>query len=192
MTTVIIRTYAKNEHVAMKCYESMKALNVADKYCFFVERGGAIPNIVATGEPIYYHETCGNFGGLFYVKRMVRELNQIPRPNDNDYIIYSDDDIVMHKNPMDIMTADHAGIVGEAMVCDNVPHFSGQLNIVKGWLWNKYLDGGEEVVEECYQYQLNNNSVAGTADDTLFSIFSYLNKATKQSFHQTYYWSHER
>lgn len=48
MTTAIIRTYSKNEHVAMKCYESMKALNVADKYCFFVERGGAIPNIVAT------------------------------------------------------------------------------------------------------------------------------------------------
>lgn len=169
----------------------MKALKVADSYIFWTDYGNC-PLLEATEVPVIYHESCGNFSGLNYVKTMIKGLSRFMVEPD-DFVIFSDNDITMFKNPMpDMINFDHGGIFGEALVCDNIPHVSGQLNIIKGWLWNEYIKGGEYIIDLLYRYQCTHNSRAGTADDTLFSIFAYLNGAKQKSFHNLGYWIHYR
>lgn len=126
------------------------------------------------------------------VKLMVQELKQIPI-QETDYVLYCDADIVFLKNPFDVMgDEDHGGIYGEALVCPGVPHVSGQLNIIKGWLWRKYIKGGINAVNEMYQYQVQHGVGSGTADDTLFSIFSVLHDAKKKQFEPDEFWIHDK
>ena len=169
----------------------MEALGVADSYIFWADEGDC--SLLDAHEiPVVYHESCGNFGGLKYVKVMLNALSSF-RVEPNDFVIFCDDDITMLKNPMPDMDGfDHGGIFGDALVCDNIPHVSGQLNIIKGWLWNEYVKGNEYILDLLYRYQCTHNSQAGTADDTLFSIFAYLNGAKQKSFHGKRYWIHDR
>ena len=169
----------------------MKALNIADSYIFWADEGDC-SILKATDIPVVYHESCGNYGGLKYCKVMINALSTFLVEPD-DFVIFCDDDITMLKNPMpDMSNFDHGGIFGSAMVCDNVPHVSGQLNIIKGWLWNEYIKGSEYVLDLLHRYQSTHNSQAGTADDTLFSIFAYLNGAKQKSFYNQGYWVHDR
>jgi len=161
MTHCIIRTYDKQQHIAIKCYESMVKHNVADSYIFWADEGDC-SLLKATDIPVVYHESCGNFGGLKYCKVMINALsNFIVEPD--DYVIFCDDDITMLRNPMpDMINFDHGGIFGQDLVCDNIPHVSGQLNIIKGWLWNEYIKGSEYILDLIYRYQCTHNSQAGT------------------------------
>lgn len=193
MRVAIIRSCDRDDYSAHVCYLSIKKHNVADKVIFFHEKGDNHPLIKSTKEPIYYHAPCGNFGGLNFVKLMVEELKQLPKPHIHDYVLFCDADIVFLKNPFEVITdEDHGGIYGEAMVCDKIPHVSGQLNIIKGWLWRKYITGGQAQVERLYQYQRDHNSFSGTADDTLFSIYSYLCGAKLKQFEAEDYWIHDK
>jgi len=162
---------------------------------FFADYG-TYPLLESTGEYVFQHESCGNYGGLKYVKIMMDELKRLMNHitiREDDFVIFSDDDITMHKNPMELMGPyDHGGIFGNALVCDHVPHVSGQLNIVKGWLWNNYLRGGHYVLDLLHQFQSTHNSQSGTADDTLFSIFAYLQGAKQKTFYKLGYWTHDR
>lgn len=193
MNILIIRTYPADDYSAHLCYLTAKKHNVADQVIFWCEHGDNTL-VESTGEFRYYHNSCGNFGGLKYVKRMMTELQYLPIPKDNDYIIFCDADIIFKDNPFKIIdeSVDHAGLFGEAMVCDNVQHVSGQLNIIKGWLWKRYLNGGDRLLEELHTYLSDHNPVAGCADDTLFSIFSYLEEAKKLPIPFEKFWIHDK
>lgn len=193
MRILIIRTYPADDYSAHICYLTALKHKVADKIIFWCEHGDN-HLVERTNEPRYYRQPCGNFGGLKYVKRMITDLQGLPKFKDNDYIMFCDADIIFIKNPFERIdeSIDHAGLFGEAMVCDNVQHVSGQLNIIRGWLWNRYIRGGERLLEELHQYQSENNSVSGTADDTLFSIFSYLEGAIKLNIPKDEYWIHDK
>jgi hypothetical protein len=190
---LIIRTYPSDDYSAHLCYLTAKKHNVADKYIFWAEYGDN-PLIEKTHEPIFYRQRCGNFGGLLFVKKMISDLTLLPLFKKDDHIIFSDADIIFLKNPFELIDdkIDHAGLFGKSMVCDNIPHVSGQLNIIKGWLWNKYIRGGVTLLDDLHKYQSEHNSVSGTADDTLFSIFSYLEGAKKKSFPLGEYWIHDK
>lgn len=193
MKIAIIRTYPKDDYSAHLCYLTMKKHNVADKYIFWAETGSQ-PLIESTGEQIIYRQPSGNFGGLLYVKQMISDMKLLPKFKKEDHIIFCDADIIMIHNPFDIVPddADHAGIFGEAEVCEGVPHVSGQLNIIMGWLWNKYIKGGERLLDELHTYQTERGTGAGTADDTLFSIFSHTKGAKQFSFPIEKYWLHDK
>lgn len=193
MKILIIRTYPADDYSAHLCYLTAKKHKIADKIIFWCEHGDNML-VEKTGEDRYYRQQSGNFGGLLYVKQMISDLKMLPKFKDNDYIIFSDADIIFKDNPFKAVdeSIDHSGIYGKSFVCENIPHVSGQLNIIKGWLWNRYIKGGEKLLDELHKYMEENNSGAGCADDTLFSVFSHLEGAVKKSIAVEKYWIHDK
>ena len=188
---IIIRCYKKDEFAALKCYESMVRVGLNDKFYFHYDNELGQPTLInQTGVEIINREPCGNFGGLLFVKRMMDDLKKIPKPNEEEFVIYSDADVEFNLNPFDFIdsTIDHAGYYGDAHVKEGIPHVSGQCNIIKGWLWNKYIAEGEEAIDRCFD--ILQGSEAGCADDTLFSIYSHINNAKQKSFYNTNCWVH--
>lgn len=178
MTTAIIRSCSHDDHMAHLCYLTMKKNQVADRYIFFHdtgENGGeSQPLIESTGENVFIREWACNFGGMYHVKIMMRELQRLNlRVSDNDYVIFSDSDIIIHSNPFDSLPKDldHAGRVGGELM-PGVNHVSGQFNILKGWLWNKYINAGEAGLDTAWQKLLPYNREA-CADDTMLSVFTH-------------------
>lgn len=194
MKIAVIRSYDKDDMSAHLCYLTMKKYGIADKYIFFHDETKTFnhPCISSTGEDIYYHEPCGNYGGLGYVKIMLKELkSKLPAFKHDDYIIMVDSDVIWFGNPFQFITEtiDHAGLYGLAKVILDIPHVSGQMNIIKGWLWNDWISSPENA-NNCWEYQVQYKSKAGTADDTLFSIYAYRKLAAQYTFAETKCWIH--
>ena len=199
MIYIIIRCYKGDEHHALVAYESMKRVGIEGSFIFHYDNELDEPeHINKTGETIINRQPCGNFGGLLFVRKMMDDLQLLPKFKDDDYIIYCDADIIMKDNPFKYLEVDknkcfiteQAGVMGEALVAPGVVHVSGQLNIIKGKLWNLWIQGGQTAITTCHEYLIKHGLGAGCADDTLFSIFS--RNVKQYAFKPNECWIHDK
>lgn len=191
MKIAIIRSCDRDDLKARLCYETMKFHNVADRYIFFHEDGNNHPLVAQTDEEIIYRGFSDNFGGSSHVRTMLDCMKCLPAFADEDIILYSDSDIIMDANPFEQLSGDwdHSGIYSTAFIGE-IPHVSGQLNIIKGWLWNKYIAEGDAAIDRCIPI-LNENNYAH-CDDTIFSVYAHLEKAKQVSLFQKGCWRHHK
>lgn len=192
MKILIIRSCDRDDLKARLCCETAKKFKIADRIIFF--EGNEHPEINKCGEEIIYREFCDNFGGASNVITMLSEIDKLlPKFDNNDTILFSDSDIIFLSNPFDILPigTDHAGFYDvNYQITHGVNHVSGQLNIIKGWLWNNYIEGCEHGISQCIR-KLNEHNYA-IADDTIFSVFSYLNDAKQFAFKTGEAWLHHK
>lgn len=193
MRILIIRSCSRDEKRAHLCYLTAKKHNVADSFIFFHEKtddSKVIPKIlIETGERIHFRSYCDNFGGYSNVLQMVEDLKQLNRPQQDDWIIFSDADIIFNCNPfkyLDDHRIDHAGF-GSELMPGRAIHYSGQLNFIRGWLWNTYLDLGEDNMNKL-KTEMANYPIA---DDTIFSKFSHQCSRNIFTFHEPV-WEHHK
>lgn len=190
MRIAIIRSCDRDDLIAYVCYLTMKKHNVANRYIFFHD-GNNHPYISKSGEQIIYRESSGNFGGWSNVVIMLKELRKWASCNAEDYIIFSDSDIIIMSNPFDILPngIDHAGYFNpKEYYFDKITHISGQFNIVKGLLWNCYINDSEEMYKLCFDKLANNDKPI--ADDTIFSVYANMRNARQFRFGANECWIH--
>lgn len=190
MKIVIIRSCDRDDLRAKLCYETMIKYNVADRYIFFHE-GNSHPHISSLNKEIIHREFSDNFGGASNVLLMIQEMKKLPIFKDSDTIIFCDADIVMFKNPFDVMPelTEHGGMFDSDFKIGGIyNHISGQFNIVSGLLWNIFIENGRMVFRK--SIDLLNSFNYSVADDTIFSVFSYEMKANQFSFKDNECWVH--
>lgn len=197
MKILIIRSCDRDLLLAQLCYETAVKHNVADKYIFFHEVNAIDlqpvfdwhflnnPNFI-----VIKREYCDNFGGASNIITMLKEIKgKLPVFSDSDDIIFCDSDIIFLKNPFDFLPkeCDHAGVY-DVKIGGEINHVSGQLNIIKGWLWNLYISEGEFNFKESRKVLDKHNY--SIADDSVFSVFAHENKAKQFSFNLNECWLH--
>lgn len=198
MKILIIRSCDRDILLANLCFKTAVKYNIADKYIFFHESENTekileqnffndYPNVF-----IVDRKYCDNFGGEDNILTMLREINdKLPTFSNEDYVIFCDSDIIFLKNPFDIlpMDCDHAGIY-DVKIGEEINHVSGQMNIIKGRLWNKYIADGEKNYASCKKIlDIYNYSIA---DDSVFSVFAYEYEAIQFSYKLNEYWLHHK
>lgn len=191
MKILIIRSCDRDALLAELCVRTAIKHNVADKIILFHE-GNMNLNLCVDEVEYIFRESCDNFGGGSNVLTMLAEIKaKIPPFNDFDDVIFSDSDIIFLKNPFEILPKDyeHAGHFNEQKdIGGEINHVSGQLNIIKGWIWNKYIENGEENYNKCREIlDTYNYSIA---DDSIFSVFAHKVWANQYRFKPDEYWLH--
>lgn len=176
---VIIRTYELDDYISFLCYQSfLKALPKAN-YIFFAQEGEYkyIPK-----ELILIRPYCCNFGGRSNVLACLEGLKLI-NTKGYDKIIFSDADIILHKNPLKEQFQ-FAGLKSH----DNDWHYSGQMLLFtkKAFDYVVNYEGYNTLFDEFINH---NRSIS---DDTIFSWVA--TNATKETFdfNNKGYWTHEK
>lgn len=184
---VIIRTCERDDFLAFHCYNSFKKVGVDADYLFFAQHSyNGYKWITRTGEKIVERGYSDNFGGMIHALSYIQDLKSLD-VSGYDRIIISDSDIILHKNPLEVMDEYGFGI-GGVQDATNKKHFSGQFQIYSA-----------EVFERCMGYReyesLSIKFISdgiNVADDTLLSWIATDHAETLMNFDGTGCWSHEK
>lgn len=182
-TLVIIRTCRRDDFISWLAYKTFKDVGAGDKFIFYAEekQKDEYRWITKTGEEIFWREHCSNFGGRSNLKIFLKGLRQIDTTG-YDYVIVSDSDIIMEKNPFDGNEFELGGV----QQAGNPRHFSGQLIIYSGKLFQKVIHYPEyDILME--QMIRDNYSIA---DDTVMTWIATMYTDKTFDFDGKEYWRH--
>src|SRR3990167_11120066 len=175
MNHLFIKAYDKDDYIARLCYESWMLAGYEGEVIFYCQRKCPHPTynleyvpkwIAGIGRHIFHDNLVSNFGGTDGVNALLEGLRQIDFKVD-DYVITCDTDIVIKKNPLDLLSNDHdfAG-TGDKLVGGFV-HISGQLQIIKGWLLREILKDKKDNADQTANAMIKLG--LGVCDDTYMS-----------------------
>lgn len=186
---VIIRVYPIDDWIAFNCYSSFKKVLPEADYIFFAQSSEDPPKgsykwiTSVIGAKILIRPYCCNFGGRDHVRACVEGLKMIDLVRYSK-VIFSDADIVVHKNPLD-EDFEFGGIRSTY----NDWHYSGQMLIFDRWLF-------EEVVWYDHENVFNDFLERGVSisDDTIFSwiALTYCGESDTKNFWNLGYWEHAK
>ena len=183
-TLTLIRTCPKDEELAIRCYVSFKRKAKCD-VVFFAERpveDYSKSDILRVFAPTMYRPKFDNFGGRDNVIPYLEELKRVNVDN-YDYIILSDSDIQILKDPID-EDFDFGGIQD----FNNFRHFSGQLLIFKTEIFKKVLE--YELIYELTEELIEKG--ISIADDTVISWIATEYTNNTRNFFEKDYWIHSK
>jgi hypothetical protein len=204
MKIAIIRSCDRDDLRAKLCYVTMLKHFVADKYIFFHD----VPEGKTQHNCPLISEICGkfpqntsfilrsfsdNFGGELNIIQMLKDLTLLPTFEDASKIIFCDSDIIMLKNPFEIMPSrfHYGGICNDNVhIGEKYRHFSGQFNIISGFLWKKYIAEGIEGYKE--RRRLLDKFSYSIADDSILSTFLWQNSVEPYNFVNDSCWLHHK
>lgn len=179
-TLVIIRTCKRDDFISFLAYKSFK-IHLDCDIVFFAEEGHDYKWIKKTDAEIVYRPYCDNFGGRSNVITFIEELKHI-NTEGYDYVIVSDADIHLDKNPL--VGFEFGGIRDE----NNKRHFSGQLLIYSRDLFDLVLH--YKRYAEIFEIFIDTNQ--SIADDTIMSFIATSYTDNVYDFSGKGYWRHEK
>jgi len=176
---ILIRVCPRDQELAARCERTFEKVIKKCDIRWFAEEG---EYKLWTFSPFIWHPFFDNYGGRDYVLPFIEELKKLNVRN-YDYIILTDSDIQLLKNPLE-QDFEFGGIQDQ----NNLRHFSGQMLIFKRELFEKVLAYKDiyKLTEELIEKNIS------IADDTILSWIAteYTNKT--YNFYDQDYWIHSK
>ena len=206
---ILIRVCPRDQELAARCERTFEKVIKKCDIRWFAEEG---EYKLWTFSPFIWHPFFDNYGGRDYVLPFIEELKKLNVRN-YDYIILTDSDIQLLKNPLEQdfefggiqdqkNGEDYSDLVfhqiqnpleqdfefGGIQDQNNLRHFSGQMLIFKRELFEKVLAYKDiyKLTEELIEKNIS------IADDTILSWIAteYTNKT--YNFYDQDYWIHSK
>lgn len=166
MLYIFIRTCPRDDTIGRIAYESLLRLYPDATIVFLAERG----NYKHLVRDVVFRDPADNFGGQVGVRNLLRTLQTLNIPlQDDDLIFLSDADIVAWESVLDKLSGiDHAGVLTTHRW--NICHISGQFQILRGSFLKRLLAMSDSDIELIVKEMVAKK--IDVADDTFISLMS--------------------
>ena len=188
MNILIVRSCDRDLQMAQICAETA-LLHMRLDRVIFLHEGNHKPIITQKFE-IIARPFADNFGGDSNVVILRTYMSQISGIGADDTVLFSDSDVIFTGNSIEAFLnadIDHGGLFGAQPLCEGAPHISGQLQIMRGDIWNRWVSdhGGAEAAMQALL-----RGSCSIADDTALSLWSHRQGTRRKDLSGSHTWIH--
>jgi hypothetical protein len=189
MNYLLIRAYQKDDYLARLCVESWKASGFNGDIIFYSEHYEH-KWIKDIGKTIWRDGSVSNFGGQAGARMLLDGFRQIDF-KDDDYLITCDTDIVVFKNPMEILKKgiDMAGR-GAMLEKAKYFHINNEIMPISGRMMRAMLNVSFDDFWVMVNEMINIGS--SVSDGEYMSYFGYKNSYKLQEINNIDIWIHRK